>query len=125
MLSYTLVKQVHITTAVISLFLFLLRVGLDFGKKNHWRQTPLRLAPHINDTLLLSAAITLAILGNWNPVLYHWLAAKLVLVLGYIVAGFMALRPTLSRRTRIMAALLALAQIAFIFYLAIIKPVLW
>ncbi|MDP5211084.1 SirB2 family protein [Microbulbifer sp. 2205BS26-8] len=125
MLNYTLVKQVHVTTAVISLFLFLLRAGLDFSKKTHWRHTPLRLVPHVNDTLLLSAAIALVILGNWNPALYHWLAAKLVLVLGYIAAGFLALHQTLSWRTRIAAALLALVQIAFIFYLAIIKPVLW
>ncbi|MFA0812932.1 SirB2 family protein [Microbulbifer epialgicus] len=124
MFTYSLFKHAHVTTAVISISLFLLRMGLEFSGRPQWRKTPLRWAPHVNDTLLLSAAIALVIIGSWNPAIYHWLAAKIVLVFGYIIAGIFALRQSFSMRTRAIATILAVVQVIFIFYLAINKPAL-
>ncbi|USD23227.1 SirB2 family protein [Microbulbifer variabilis] len=124
MFTYTLIKHTHITAAVLSLSLFLLRMGLEFSGKPHWRKTFLRWMPHANDTLLLSAAVALVVIGSWNPAVFHWLAVKVALVFGYVIAGFFALRQSMPQRTRIIAALLAMVQVGFIFYLAIQKPTL-
>ncbi|WP_299587379.1 SirB2 family protein [uncultured Microbulbifer sp.] len=124
MFTYTLIKHTHVTAAALSLSLFLLRMGLELSGKSQWRKTALRWMPHANDTLLLSAAVTLVIIGSWNPAIFPWLAVKIALVFGYVIAGFFALRQSTPQRTRIIAALLAMVQIGFIFYLAIQKPAL-
>ena len=93
MVKYTLIKHIHIIAAVLSISLFLLRTGLDFGKRPQWRKTPLRWVPHVNDTLLLCAAIALVIIGSWNPAIFHWLAVKITLVFGYIIAGIFGAAP--------------------------------
>lgn len=82
----------------------------------------MRWIPHVNDTVLLSAAIALVVIGSWNPAIYHWLAVKIALVFGYIIAGFFALKQSSTQRTRIIAIVLAVVQAALIFYLAINKP---
>ncbi|QFT55232.1 SirB2 family protein [Microbulbifer sp. THAF38] len=124
MFTYTLIKHTHITAAVLSISLFLLRMGMEFSGKTHWRKTFLRWMPHANDTLLLSAAIALVIIGSWNPAVFHWLAVKIGLVFGYVIAGFFALRQSASQRTRMIASVLAIVQVGFILYLAIQKPAL-
>ncbi|GAA5442480.1 hypothetical protein Misp06_00654 [Microbulbifer sp. NBRC 101763] len=122
MVSYTLIKHTHVFAAVLSITLFLLRTSLDLSRNTAWRQTPLRWIPHVNDTVLLSAAIALVVIGSWNPAIYHWLAVKIALVFGYIIAGFFALKQSSTQRTRIIAIVLAVVQAALIFYLAINKP---
>ncbi|WP_323844556.1 SirB2 family protein [Microbulbifer magnicolonia] len=121
---YSLIKFVHVTCAVLSVSLFVLRVGLDFSGRPRWRRSALRWLPHANDTLLLGAAVALAVMGGWNPFVYHWLGAKILLLCGYIAAGMVALRQHLGRRTRLTGAAFALVQVALIFYLAIRKPAL-
>ncbi|MFC6631917.1 SirB2 family protein [Microbulbifer taiwanensis] len=125
MASYSIVKLIHITCAVLSISLFALRVGLDAGGKSQWRRSPLRWVPHVNDSLLLTAAIVLVFLGGWNPLTNHWLAAKILLLFGYIAAGMVALRQTLERGSRLVSALVALLLVALIFYLAMRKPELF
>ncbi|MCO1335529.1 SirB2 family protein [Microbulbifer sp. OS29] len=122
MINYVLIKHIHITAAALSILLFSIRVGLELSHNTNWRKGPLRWVPHLNDTLLLSAAVGLVILGSWNPGTSHWLTVKLFLVFGYIVAGVFALRPNLSKKTRVTACALALLQVIAIFYLAVHKP---
>jgi uncharacterized membrane protein SirB2 len=98
---------------------------MDAVGRPGWRQTPLRWIPHANDTVLLVAAISLLFVGSWNPLAQGWILAKIVLLLGYIAAGLFALKVTVSRPVRIVAAILALLQVSFIFHLAMTKPVLF
>lgn len=125
MTSYSFIKIVHVTCAVLSVSLFTLRVLLDAYGEPHWRRSALRWIPHANDTLLLVAAIALAVIGGWNPFVYHWLGAKILLLLGYIAAGMIALRQPFHRGRNLAAATLALMLVGWIFYLAIEKPVLF
>jgi uncharacterized membrane protein SirB2 len=113
------------TTAYLTVILFTLRLLLDAVARPGWRQTPLRWIPHANDTVLLVAAISLLFVGSWNPLAQGWILAKIVLLLGYIAAGLFALKVTVSRPVRIVAAILALLQVSFIFHLAMSKPVLF
>ena len=59
MTSYIILKHLHMTTAYLTITLFALRLLLDAVGRPGWRQTPLRFIPHINDTILLVAAIAL------------------------------------------------------------------
>lgn len=119
---YPLLKHIHVTTAVLTATLFTLRLALDAAGRPGWRSTPLKWLPHLNDTLLLTAAIGLLAVTGWMPFVHHWLTGKVVLLVGYIVAGRYAIKPQYGRSIRITAAVLALAQLALIFWLALNKP---
>ncbi len=125
MSSYLLLKSIHMTAAYLTVALFGLRLGLDALGRPGWRQTPLRWLPHINDTVLLAAAVGLLLVTGWLPFVHHWLTAKVLLLLGYIVAGAFAMRPSLGLEVRLVAAVLALVQVMAIFHLAITKPLLF
>lgn len=122
MSSYLILKSVHMLAAYLTVVLFALRLLLDAVGKPNWRQTPLRWIPHVNDTILLAAAISLLFVTPWMPFVHGWLTAKIFLLIGYIVAGLFALKETRSVQVRLIAAVLALVQIMAIFHLAIAKP---
>lgn len=119
---YHIIKGVHMLTAWATAFLMLLRLGLDAVGRPGWRETPLRWIPHVNDTVLLAAAIGLMIITGWMPFVHHWLTGKVILLVGYILAGKWALDPAHSPGVRITAATLALLQLGAIFTLAVLRP---
>ena len=121
-MSYTILKHLHMTTAYLTITLFALRLLLDAVGRPGWRQTPLRFIPHINDTILLVAAISLLFVAGYASAMPGWLIAKIVLLFGYIIAGVFALKATLGKPTRITGAVLALVQVSAIFHLAMAKP---
>ncbi len=121
-MSYTILKHLHMTTAYLTIPLFALRLLLDAVGRPGWRQTPLRFIPHINDTILLVAAISLLFVAGYASAMPGWLIAKIVLLVGYIVAGVFALKVTLGKPVRISAAVLALIMVSAIFHLAMAKP---
>lgn len=122
MSSYLILKSVHMIAAYLTVVLFSLRLLLDAVGKPNWRKTPLRWIPHANDTVLLVAAISLLFVTPWMPFVHGWLTAKILLLVGYIVAGVFALKETRSLQVRLIASVLALIQIMAIFHLAIAKP---
>lgn len=125
MSAYVILKHLHVTTAYLTVVLFALRLLLDAVGRPGWRTTPLRWIPHANDTVLLAAAIGLLFVTPWVPLVHGWLTAKIFLLIGYIIAGIFALKPSMGAPTRITAAVLALALVTGIFHLAINKPVFW
>jgi uncharacterized membrane protein SirB2 len=122
MSSYLILKSVHMIAAYLTVVLFSLRLLLDAVGKPNWRKTPLRWIPHANDTVLLVAAISLLFVTPWMPFVHGWLTAKILLLVGYIVAGVFALKEARSLQVRLIASVLALVQIMAIFHLAIAKP---
>ena len=122
---YLPLKHLPLLCAFLSATLFIGRLLLDVTGKPQWRHSPLRRLPHINDTLLLTLAFTLLAIGPWQPFTHQWLGFKILLLLGYIGFGVGALKPSLAVPTRAICAVLALAQLAGIFYLARFKPVLF
>lgn len=81
-----------------------------------------KILPHINDTLLLTAAIFLSLMSGFYPFAQGWLGAKVVLLVGYIVAGIFALKRGKTKQSRLIAFVIALLCILTIFGLAIYKP---
>jgi len=122
MTSYIILKHLHMTTAYLTITLFALRLLLDAVGRPGWRQTPLRFIPHINDTILLVAAIALVFVAGYASAMPGWLITKIVLLFGYIIAGVFALNTTVGKPARIVAAVLALVQVTAIFHLAMAKP---
>jgi uncharacterized membrane protein SirB2 len=118
---YVLIKALHVGAALVSVSLFALRFSLTLADRP-WRHTALRWLPHVNDTLLLAAAIWLCLLAGWSPLSHHWLTLKILLLLGYIGAGKRALSAKGTRRSQQRAGVLALSLISAIFAAALLKP---
>lgn len=125
MTSYLILKHIHMTAAYLTITLFALRLVLDGCGRPGWRQSALRWLPHVNDTVLLLAAVGLVIVSGWMPLVHHWLTLKIVLLLGYIATGAVALNPQRPRPVRWLAAVLALGQVGLIVVLAKTKPLLF
>ncbi|MCF6299737.1 MAG: SirB2 family protein [Proteobacteria bacterium] len=79
----------------------------------------LNIAPHVVDTLLLASGLMLMFLSGISPFNSQWLLAKLILVMVYIVFGFIALKATGVKRT--VAFILANLTIIYIIFVAIKK----
>ncbi|MDP4547273.1 MAG: SirB2 family protein [Marinobacter sp.] len=124
MTAYMILKHLHMTAAYLTLTLFVLRLVLDVVGRPGWRETPLRWIPHANDTVLLVAAIALLFVAGYASSMPGWLIAKIVLLVGYIVAGVFAIKPKFSTPVRVIAAIIALLQVGAIFHLAMAKPLL-
>ena len=52
----------------------------------------IRVLPHINDTVLLSAAVGLVLMSGQYPFVDAWLTAKVLGLTAYIILGSLALR---------------------------------
>ena len=117
-MDYPSLRLIHITCAVVSVGLFTLR-GVWQWRGVDWRRWRwLRLAPHVNDTVLLSAAVALALMSHQYPLAQPWLTAKVLALLAYIGVGGVALSPRVSRSTRRLAFVLALACVSYILLVA-------
>ena len=120
--SYMILKGIHMLAAYLTVLLFVVCLVLDMVGKINWRMTALRWIPHANNTILLVAAVGLLFVTPWMPFVHGWLTAKVFLLVGYIVAGAIALKDTKSVPVRATAAVLALVQVLAILHLAMAKP---
>ena len=122
MTAYTALKHFHLLTVAISITLFVLRFW-------QWRRSPImgrrwvKVAPHLNDTLLFVSGIALVVMFGFYPLLGmdSWLTEKLFGVIIYILLGYVALGKTKSQRLRTVAFVLALGCLYLIIKLATTK----
>ncbi len=121
--AYTLAKSVHVTTAMLSIAGFIARFILLWRGSVLMQRPVLRILPHVNDTLLLGAALTMLWLGRINPFAVSWLSAKLTALLVYILLGLIALRRGRTRGARLAAFLGAVAVFAYIVLVATTRSV--
>lgn len=121
MLSYALVRDVHIGCAALSISLFVARGAMRLTRPAWHPQPWLRALPHINDTLLLCAAITLAMMSSQYPFQQPWLTAKVLALVVYVGFGMVALRPNTPPKRRKVAFVLAVLTVAYIVGVAISK----
>lgn len=123
-MDYTFLRIAHIATVHISLALFLLR---GFWM---WRESPrlqdrwVRTLPHVNDTLLLTAAIAMLVAAHLNPLQHPWLMAKIIGLLAYIGVGTVALKRGRSKSMRLKALVVAVGIYAYIVAVAVSKQVI-
>lgn len=116
---YTIIKNAHITFAVISISLFILRAFWSVTKSAKLQQRWAKIVPHINDTLLLSCAVYLMITTRQYPFVDHWLTAKFIALLVYIATGTIAIKRGKIAGVRLLFALLAIATFIYIAAVAV------
>ena len=115
---YDSVKIIHIITAYISISLFTYRGAVIYAARRPVSGKLLKFLPHVNDTLLLAMAITLAVMGGWSPLEQPWLAAKVVLLVSYILLGMFALKWWAGTKKGGFCLLLAMIVFGYIICLA-------
>ena len=92
MSAYSIVKQTHSGFAYLSILLFVLRGALMLAEKHALLAAkPLKILPHVIDTVLLVCAFTLLLMGG-TALPNQWLAAKVIGTVAYIGLGFVALK---------------------------------
>lgn len=78
-----------------------------------------KIAPHVIDTLLLGSAITLLFIIGQYPFINHWLTAKLIGLVVYIVLGTIAIKRGKTKGQRSVALVAALITFGYILSVAI------
>lgn len=123
MTSYLLLKTLHVLCVAASGAGFVLRGVLAARRSERLHTRLARIAPHVNDTLLLAAGVAMAWLARISPLEHGWLAAKIVALLVYIVLGALALergrRLGLPAGARVAAFVGALATFGYIVAVAL------
>jgi uncharacterized membrane protein SirB2 len=118
MLAFTVLKTIHLATVATTLFLFVLRGVWAFQGSPNLRHPVMRWLPHLNDTVLLGAALgTAALLGQY-PFVNDWLTAKVLALVAYIVLGHITLWRARTNTARAVWMTAALAVFAYIMLVA-------
>lgn len=120
-MSYYALKHIHMTFAVLSGVLFLVRGLWMLADSGYLQQRWVKIAPHVIDTLLLASAVGLAVWSSQYPGQSPWLTAKLVALVAYIGLGTVALKRGRTRAVRTLAFAGALACFAYILAVAVTK----
>jgi len=115
---YLPLRHIHITCAILTIALFVLRGGLMLVDSPWQRNVVLRYLPHAVDTVLLTTALILTTVVHQFPFATGWLTAKVLLLIVYIVLGSIALKRGRTRQVRVVAFVAALATVAFLLSVA-------
>lgn len=116
---HSLLKVVHVTCAAISIGGFFARGLLMLGDSPLLRSRWLRVVPHVNDTVLLAAAIGLCAELGQIPFVDAWLTAKVIGLVCYILFGSLALRDGRSKGIRAASWIVALVAAGYVISVAL------
>lgn len=116
---YYWIKNLHIATVVFNIALFSLRYYWMLGRNPWVNKKFVRRLSQANDSLLLIAGITLAIVSRQYPFEAQWLTVKLMGLLLYILFGTLALKRARSRKAKKIYGLLALLTVGYIVTVAL------
>lgn len=115
---YPEIRLVHITAVLASGALFLMRGLALFAGANWAMAAPLRYLSYTIDTVLLTAALMLMTIMQQYPFVHAWLTVKVLLLVVYIVLGFVAFWGGRTRAVRVGSWIAALAIYAYIISVA-------
>lgn len=121
---YIILKHLHLSCIALSIALFITRFYWRKQNVSMLQKKWVKILPHMIDTVLLVSAIGLAIIASINPFEQHWLAAKILALLAYIVAGTFAIKRAKSANALNFSFALALACFVYILMVAISKQVI-
>ncbi len=116
---WPLIKQFHIVFAVLVVCSFCVRAYWVMTGSTHLRAHWARWVPHLLDSLLFAAGLTMAVGLSISPLTHSWFAAKLIAIVAYIVIGGIALKGERTRGARIVAVLSSLLLLAYIVAVAL------
>lgn len=112
-MGYAVAKQLHLATVAVSWALFFVRGLWMIADSPRLAARWVRVVPHVNDTILLAAAIYLATFHGFQP----WIVAKLAALAAYILIGTVAIRRGPTKPARIAAWVVA--QLVFLYIVAV------
>ena len=118
---YPFFHLLHISMVIVSGGLFLIRGSWMLLGSAHLQQKWVRIVPHIIDTFLLISAICLLFILEYNPLTTGWLAAKIVALVCYIVAGTIALKRGSTMVIRSLFLIMAIAIFSYIIAVALTR----
>jgi len=107
-------KLVHVSCALVSIAGFVLRGYWRLSGNPALERRPVRILPHVVDTLLLGSAVGMLVIWRASPLQFDWLTAKILGLLAYIGLGMVVMRFGRSRASRLAAYLLAVATAVYI-----------
>ncbi len=122
-MDYIALRSIHLATVAISLALFLLRGVWRMLDSPMLGRKWVRIVPHVNDAILLAAAVGMLVVAGLNPLRHGWLMAKILALLAYIALGTVALKRGETPRQRTLAFIGALAAFGYIAAVAVSKQV--
>lgn len=115
---YPQIKSVHIAMALLSVSLFALRGAASLAGARWPLSWPLRWTSYAVDTTLLTAALMLLSILPRGVFANGWLAAKIALLVVYIVFAYIAMRPGRGLRMRVLLYAIALLTYGWIYTIA-------
>jgi uncharacterized membrane protein SirB2 len=118
---YAVVKYIHLISVSLSLAGFFLRGLLMVRASPLLNARWIKVLPHVNDTVLLAAALSLAFMSEQYPFVAGWVTAKVLGVIAYIILGALALRDASTLRMRIVCWLAAMAVFGWIVSVALTR----
>ncbi len=120
-----MIKLIHMSTAFISISLFMLRGFWVFRESPMMTKKWVKILPHVNDTALLITAVFLAMGIHQYPFTHDWLTAKLVALFFYIGFGMFALKRAKEIKNKVIFFILALLTFNYIVGVALTRTVGW
>ncbi|SJN54963.1 hypothetical protein VR7878_01013 [Vibrio ruber DSM 16370] len=124
---YLGLKYFHLFTIALSVALFCYRYGLMMINSQALHHRFLKIAPHVNDTLLLLSGAALCVVTGFIPFTPEaaWLTEKLMCMLAYIALGVFTLKLGRGKFLRSLAFLGALGWLAMAGQISLTKlPIL-
>lgn len=120
-MNYLAIKYIHITCAVLSGSLFLLRGYWMLIESDRLQRRWVKVVPHIVDTLLLTSALIMVFWSGQYPFVQLWLTAKVIALIVYIALGTIALKRGKTKAVRSGALLAAIVTFAYIVSVALTR----
>jgi uncharacterized membrane protein SirB2 len=114
MSAYSITLMIHLTAVLTSGTFFFVRGIWMLQDSSLLNAKPVKILPHIVDTVLLLSAFTLAYLIGQAPFADSWLTAKLLALVAYIVLGVFALR---RGKTKVIRSAAFVAALLTFFYI--------
>lgn len=113
------IKLIHVTAVMLTLCLFCARAVWSLRGSDIMQRRWVRIVPHVVDTVLLLSGAALAWLIRQYPPASHWLDAKLLALIAYILLGTVALKRGPTAHIRVVAGIGALAVFGYIVSVAV------
>ncbi len=118
---YSALKTIHMACVIASGAGFLLRGALMLAGSPLLATRFARVAPHVIDTMLLAAGVTMAAVARISLLAHPWLATKIGALVVYIVLGSIALKRGRTRAIRAVAFAAAVGTYAYIVGVALTR----
>jgi uncharacterized membrane protein SirB2 len=115
---FNVMRSIHLITLTITILGFLLRGYWMITDSGLLRAKPVRILPHVNDTILLISAVWAGALIGQYPFVNGWLTAKIIGAIAYIVCGAFALTYGKTKQARIGFFVAALACFGYVVLVA-------